>query len=144
MATRRRKPSSRQRSKTPHKETGPLSPPSQDLAKRILTEVGWEERIEGFFEAPMRGNMRELVYSFRDAANLLMADVSDPWSTRSGLLGYFEFNELQAWIRDVFGDKELAHAIAEVIKDDRCLKEQIESIKALMNYRLRQCEELLS
>jgi hypothetical protein len=119
-----------------------LSPPSESLAQKILTEVGWEERIEGFFEAPMRGNLREFIFRFSDAVSLLRADVSDPWSTSSGFFGYFEFNELQAWVRDVFGDTELADAIGEVITADKSLKEQIESIRSLMEVRLRQCEEI--
>jgi hypothetical protein len=118
-----------------------LSPPSKRLAKRILTEVGWEERIEGFFEAPMRGTLREYIFRFGDAALLLQADVSDPWSTRSGIFGYFEFHELEAWIRNVFGDKELADAIAAILAADNSLKDCIEKIKPLMELRLRQCKE---
>jgi hypothetical protein len=136
MATRRQ-------SSTTQESKPLLSPPSEDLARRILTEVGWEERIEGFFEAPMRGKLREYIFKFRDAANLLRADVSDPWSTSSGFFGYFEFNELQAWVRDVFGDRELADAIGNILAADASLKERIESIKSLMEHRLRQCEEML-
>ncbi len=120
-----------------------LSPPSEFLARKILTEVSWGERIEGFFEAPMSGRQREYIFKFRDAANLLKADVSDPWSTNSGFFGYFDFGELQAWIRDVFGDKELANATGEIIAAGASLKEQIESTKLLMNHRLAQCEEVL-
>jgi len=143
MATRRRQPARRPRSKPRKKNSGVLSPPSEDLARRILTEVRWEERIEGYFEAPMRGRLREFIFKFQDAANLLRVDVSDPWSTRSGIFGYFEFNELQAWVHDVFGDTELAAAIGEIIAADKSLKERIEGIKSLMEHRLRQCEEAL-
>ena len=140
MVTRRQMPSNK---RDRGKKTELLSPPSEDLAKRILAEVGWEDRIEGFYEAPMRGRLREFIFKFEDAANLLRADVSDPWSTRSGLFGYFEFKELQAWIRDVFGDHELADAIGSILAADASLKEQIESIQLLMQLRLRQCEEIL-
>ena len=120
-----------------------LSPPSEELAKRILTEVGWAERIEGFRYAPMVGDMREIIYSFRNATNLLVADIGNPWSRNSGFFGYFDFGELQTWVRDVFGDKELADAIGEKTKAGSSLKEQIEAIKPLMEQRLRQCEEML-
>jgi hypothetical protein len=143
MVNRRQHPSNKQGSKPRKKKAAVLSLPSLDLAKRILTEVGWEERIEGFFEAPMRGNLREFLFKFKDAANLLQVNVSDPWSTSSGIFGYFEFNELQAWIRDVFGDTELADAIGEILAADKSLKEQIESIKPLMELRISQCEEIL-
>jgi hypothetical protein len=143
MMMARRQPSKNQRSRQRRKKSELLSPPSEDLARRILTEVGWEERIEGFYEAPMRGNLREFIFRFADAANLLRAEVSDPWSTRSGLFGYFEFHELQAWVRDVFGDVELAEAIGGIIAADTSLKEQIERIKSLMEHRLHQCEELV-
>ena len=115
-----------------------LSPPSKRLARRILTEVDWEERIEGFFEAPMRGILREYIFKFADAAHLLQADVSDPWSTRSGVFGYFEFHELEAWVRNVFGDTELADAIAAIRAADNSLKERIEKIRPLMELRLKQ------
>jgi hypothetical protein len=141
MGTRSRQPSNARKPRPrKHKD---LSLPSISLAKRILAELGWEERIEGFFEAPMRGTLREFIFKFGDAVNLLRADVSDPWSTNSGFFGYFEFNELRGWIRDVFGDTELADAIGGVLAADKSLKEQIESIKHLMEQRLRQCEKIL-
>ncbi len=121
-----------------------LSAPSEDLAKRILTEVGWEERIEGFFEAPMRGPLRDFIFKFSDAASLLCADVSDPWSTSSGIFGYFDFGELESWIRNVFRDEELADAIREIVATDLGLKGNIEKIKPLMEERLRQCQEKIS
>ncbi len=105
--------------------------------------MGWEERIEGFFEAPMRGPVREYIFKFEDAANLLRADVSDPWSTRSGIFGYFEFRELEAWVRSVFGDRELADAIAAIAATDCSLKERIEKIKPLMELRLKQCKAIV-
>jgi len=120
-----------------------LRAPSEALARRILTEVGWEERLEGCFEAPMRGPVREFIYRFSDAANLLTADATDPWSTSSGVFGYFDFGELQAWVRDVFGDGELADRIAEIAAADCSLKERIERTKPLMDERLRQCRQLL-
>src|SRR4030042_3525024 len=112
MTTRRQQSSTKRKPKTRGKKPAPagkaLSLPSKELAKKILAEVGWEERIEGFFEAPMRGTLREYIFKFGDAAHLLQVDVSDPWSTRSGIFGYFEFGELEAWIRNVFGANELA------------------------------------
>jgi len=120
-----------------------LSPPSPELAGKILSELRWEERIEGFIEAPMMGPMREYIFKFSDAARLLQADASNPWSTRSGIFGYFEFHELENWIRSVFGDQELADAVAAIAANDISLKERVEKIKSLMELRLRQSEEVL-
>lgn len=128
---------------TPSDSKPTLSPPSRDMAKRILTEVGWQERLEGYRTVPMAGNLREFIFKFKDATNLLHANVGDPWSTRSGYFGYFDFDELIAWIRDVFGDTELASAISERITSDSSLKDKIEAAKPLMEQRLRQCEDIL-
>jgi hypothetical protein len=118
-----------------------LSPPSLDLAKRILTDVGWENRIEGFFDAPLRGRLREFLFKFEDATRLLRAEVFDPWSARSGLFGYFDFQELQAWIRNVFADTELADAIERATAENTSLKEQIDEIRLWMELRQQQCKD---
>jgi hypothetical protein len=124
----------------PH-STPKLSPPSQDLAGKILSELGWEQRIEGYRCIPMTGNLKEFIFKFKDATKLLHAHVGDPWSTSSGYFGFFDFDELLTWIRSVFGDEELASAISERIASDSSLKEKIEVAKPLMEQRLRQCEE---
>ena len=64
-------------------------------------------------------------------------------SSLSPLGSLYDLDELQKWVGEVYGDKELAETIGEKIKEGSSYKEQVEAIKPLMEQRLRQCERIV-
>ena len=60
----------------------------------------------------------------------------------SGSIGYIDPNKLEKWVGEVFGDKELAQAIGEKIREGNSYQERILPIRELMEQRLKQCKEI--
>ena len=105
-----------------------LQAPSRELAKRILTEVGFEHRLEGFSLRERSGPAPVTMYSFEEVVSLLN-------DTHPRL----DFEQLEGWIRGVIGDTELAERIAVAIKEGNNDRERTCSIRDLMEKRLNQC-----
>ena len=120
-----------------------LSEPSRELATKILTEVGFKERLVGVTMHPRAGNTDILIYSFEEATVLLHYDAGNLGIEATGSIGYINLNALQKWVGDIYGDKELAEIIRERIKAGGSFKEQVEYIKPLMEQRLRQCKGIV-
>ena len=125
------------------KEEMQLSQPSKELAKRLLTRVGFYERLIGYKMNPMQGNMEEAVYSFKDAINLLHIDIGDFNVRTTGSIGYIDPSRLERWVGETLGDKELAEAIGKKAEEGKSYKERVEAIKPLMEQRLKQCREIV-
>jgi len=107
---------------------GKLRFPSNDLSKRILTEVGFEDRLEGFSLHERIGPNAVTMYSFEEVVSLL----NDPHPR-------LDFKQLEEWIRSVMGDTDLAKHIAQAIKEGNNDQERTFSIRDLMEERLSQC-----
>ena len=120
-----------------------LSAPSIELATKLLTEVGFNERLVGVSMHPMAGNIEASIYSFEEATNFLHCDEGDLRIRNTGSIGYINLDELKKWVGEVFGDKELAETIGEKIEKGSNYKEQVEVIQTLMEQRLRQCEKIV-
>jgi len=120
-----------------------LSEPTKELATRLLSEVGFKERLVGVTMHPKAGNIGASIYSFEEAANLLHYDAGDLRIRGTGSIGYIDLYDLQKWVGGVYGDKELAETIGEKIKEGSSYKEQVEAIKPLMEQRLRQCKKIV-
>jgi len=120
-----------------------LSQPSKEMAKRLLTLVGFKERLTGTKMVAMAGDMRESIYSFKEAVSFLHFNVGVLTERGSGSIGYINPVELEKWVRDVFGDFELAEAIGEKTKENSNYKDQVEAIMPLMEQRLKQCKEII-
>jgi hypothetical protein len=108
--------------------TRKLSVPSDDLRKRILSEINFEDRLEGFSLRERSGPMPVTVYSFDEVVSLL----ADPHPR-------LDFRELEGWIRRVMGDTELAEKIAGAIQKGSNDRERTCLIRELMEERLNQC-----
>ena len=119
-----------------------LSEPSKELTTRLLSEITFKERLVGVYMHSMAGNIEESIYSFEEAVDLLHFDAGELRIRGSGSIGYIDLDELQKWVGDVFGDKELAEAIGEKIKEGSSYKERVLPIKVLMQQRLNQCKEI--
>jgi len=125
------------------KEKIQLSKPSKELAKRLLTQVGFKDRLIGYKMTPMQGNLEESIYSFKDANEFLWFDFGEFGVKSSGSIGYIDPIKLEKWIFEVFGDKELAEAIGKKTKESNNYKERLEAIKPLVEQRLKQCWEII-
>jgi hypothetical protein len=105
-----------------------LSVPSEGLVSRILSEVGFEERIIGYRLRERTGPISITLYSFEEVVGLL--NDTHP---------RIDFNRLEKWIREVMGDRELAGKIKKVIDEDGSDQERTFRIRNLMGERLLQC-----
>ena len=119
-----------------------LLKPSRELSVKLLSELNFQESIVGYKMHSMAGSTQNYLYSFEDVVNFLHFDAGDLNIRGSGSIGYIDLNKLQEWVAGVFGDKELAEAIGEKIKEGSSYKESVELIKPLMEQRLKQCEEI--
>ena len=109
-----------------------LRDPSRELAKRILTEVDFEDRLVGFSLHERTGPNPVTMYSFEEVVSLL----NDPHPR-------LDFNELETWIRKTMRDKELADQIADAVRMESSDQNRSLHIKELMEERLDQCKRLI-
>lgn len=123
-----------------------LSEPSMELAERLLSEVGFEERFVGTKMTPMAGNRVSSIYSFEEAVDFLHMDSLEDLLAVGGRssVGYLDLDQLKRWVREVFGDKELAEEMGKEIKKSNSYMDKVKIIKQLMQQRLSQCNKWLS
>lgn len=111
---------------------GELKDPPRELAKRILTEVGFENRLTGFSLRERAGAQPVWMYSFKEVVSLLNAPHP-----------CLDFKALESWIREIMGDQELAARIAAALKKGQSDQDRFRSMKHLMELRLNQCKKLM-
>ncbi len=107
-----------------------LSEPANELATRILAEVGFEDRLIGYRLKERSGLMSITLYSFEEVV-VLLSD-SNP---------RIDFNRLESWIRETMGDSELAGKVKQVIAVDTSGQDKSFLIRDLMIERLLQCKK---
>jgi hypothetical protein len=105
-----------------------LTSPSKGLAKRILAEVGFEDRITGYRLREKTGIMAIRLYSFEEVVGLL----NDPHPR-------LDFALLQRWVSETMEDPELAGRIGDAIQEDTSEQTRSIRIRDLMAQRLYQC-----
>jgi hypothetical protein len=108
-----------------------LLKPDKKLSKKIVTELGYEQRIEGFRLRERAGVIPAAMYSFEEVTAFL----SDPYPR-------IDFLNLAQWIRNVFEDHELAENIDKVIKTNLSDHEKTSRIRDFMEIRLIQCKKM--
>lgn len=90
------------------KDVSALTPPSVELAERILREVSWAEKLEAYICDTGSGEAAEHVLQVRHLHNLMrgMSEsfVVDP-------------EKLRAWVGDVLGDEEMAAEIGRLLDE---------------------------
>ncbi len=90
-----------------------LKEPSAELAARLRAEVGQSDKITGLKMSVMGGTNPMPLYSLAAAASFLRIgsyeEAMRPNSQET--IGYIDLTALEAWVRGVFGDDELADAI---------------------------------
>jgi hypothetical protein len=107
-----------------------LSKPSRELAKRILSEVDFEERIEGFRLRERAGIIPTTMYSFVEVVGFL----SDEFPR-------MDFIELALWLEEVIKDHELSEKIREEAQSEVSDREKTLRIRDLMGIRLVQSKK---
>jgi hypothetical protein len=106
--------------------------PSRELATKILTEVGFEDRLTGFILRERSGPRPAIMYRFEEVVSLL----NDPHPR-------LDFSELERWVRETMGDTELAGEIAVAVRSEPSDQDRSLRIKKLMEQRLDQCKRLI-
>jgi hypothetical protein len=108
-----------------------LKTPSGKLAERILTDVAYEHRIEGFRLRERAGILPATLYSFGEIVGFL----SDSFPR-------IDFQELTIWIRDIIEDPELADEIERLVAANGSDLEKTKQIRDLMGLRIIQCKKI--
>lgn len=108
-----------------------LQAPSKKLATKILTEVGFDDRLIGFKLHERVGPISITMYSFEEVVRLL-----------NDLNSRLDFKRLETWIRKVMRDEELGEKIAVAVEKDSSNQDKSWRICNLMNERLSQCKAL--
>ncbi len=108
---------------------GKLRVPPDDLKKRILAEVGFEDRLNGFCLRERSGPTSVIMYSFEEVVSLL----NDPYPR-------LDFVELETWIKKTMRDEELADRVAEAVRNGSSDQDRSLRISALLMERLDQCK----
>ncbi len=107
---------------------GKLNGPSKGLIKRILAEVAFEDRLEGYRLRERSGPFPVLMYRFEEVVSFL--NDSHP---------RLDFKKLEGWVRRIMGDAELAERITTAIKKGNSDQERMHLIRNWMKERLNQC-----
>jgi hypothetical protein len=108
------------------------SDPTLKLAKRVLAEVDFDDRLFGFKLKLRSGPTPVTMYSFPEVVAFLRDD-----NPRIDIAG------LQIWVKDVMGDRELAGIIDKAIDEDDTDYKKTEIVRELMEIRLDQCKRLV-
>lgn len=108
-----------------------LTPPSREVAARIVREVGFEDRLIGS-SLHLRAGIRVLsLYSLEEVFLLL----KEPHP-------HIDLDQLESWIRTVIQDGELADRMKTVIGQKTADQDVVPLIRDLMGWRLIQCKQL--
>ena len=110
---------------------GYLSMPSKEIVANVLNEVDFDDRFFAGRYHEKSGVKKETAYTFKKLVDIL----NDP-------LPLINLNRLEEWVRKIMRDKELAKKISETLEQEDVYRRQVNRIKALMEERLNQCEEM--
>jgi hypothetical protein len=108
-----------------------LTKPSRDLAERVLSEVGFEDRLIVYKLHRRAGPMQVTLYSFEEAVGFLFGAFPQP-----------DFVELARWTEAVIKDPELADRIRELADKKASDMKKILALRQLMGTRLQQCRQI--
>jgi hypothetical protein len=109
-----------------------LSKPSKELARRILTDVAFEDRIEGFRLRERTGIIPATLYSYSEVVGFL----SDPFPR-------IDLPELASWVHGIMKDTELAGKIEDISSSAGSDLEKTKHIGNIMGFRLDQCKKIV-
>ena len=105
----------------------PFQPPTTELAKKILGEVDFQNRLVGHRMRRRMGPVPVSLYSFEDIVRFLTQDIPQ-----------MDLDDLKTWVGEKIGDKDLARAIEEIGRKEMDDSEKLQHIRGLMAARLAQ------
>ena len=109
----------------------PFQPPTKELATRILGEVDFQDRLIGHKMRMRMGPVPVSLYSFDQVVRFLTEDIPQ-----------IDLDDLEAWVGEKIGDKDLARAIGEIGLRDLDEPEKLLHIRGLMMARLGQSRRI--
>ncbi len=109
----------------------PFQPPTTELARRILGEVDFHDRLIGHKMRMRMGPVPVSLYSFEEVVRFLTEDIPQ-----------MDLDDLQAWVGEKIGDRDLAGAIEEISRREMDDPEKYLHIKGLMAARLGQSRRI--
>ena len=107
----------------------PFQPPTTELAKKILGEVDFQDRLVVHRMRRRMGPVPVSLYSFEEIVRFLTQDIPQ-----------IDLDDLRTWIGEKIGDKDLARAIEEIGRREMDDPEKLLHIRGLMAARLAQCK----
>jgi hypothetical protein len=109
----------------------PFQPPTRELARKILGEVDFQDRLIGHKMRMRMGPVPISLYSFEEVVRFLTEDIPQ-----------MDLDALQAWVGEKIGDKDLARAIEEIGRRELDEPEKLLHIRGLMTARLGQSRRI--
>jgi len=110
-----------------------LNEPGLELAGRVVTEVGFDDRLFGYRLQPRVGPVAMTFYSFEEVTTFLF----DP-------MPYLDRATLECWLQDVMGDEEVAESIRDVAASGDADFKKMQLVGGLMVERLGQCKSVMA
>lgn len=115
--------------------SGPLSLPSEDLARKILGRVPYKNRLPAGRLMPPVGIIAGDVRSLPELHLLLVPDVRS--------LPGINVKALPEWIGGVIGDGDLADSVQTIVQASLCYVETCVKIYEVVGHRLDQAREMV-
>ena len=109
----------------------PFQPPTEELARKILGEVDFQDRLIGHKMRRRMGPVPVSLYSFGEVVRFLTEDIPQ-----------IDLDDLQVWVGEKIGDKDLARAIGEIGRREMDDPEKLLHIRGLMMARLGQSRRI--
>lgn len=113
--------------------TAALTAPSPQLVARILREVDFDGRFEGYCLRERSGPRPMTMYRFEE----VVAFFNDRQPR-------FDLDELQAWLRHSMMDEELARCVGDTRATAPSEQARCARIRELFEERLQQCRQVCS
>lgn len=94
-----------------------LTNPTPELRERLLTELGPDKRLVGMKMSAMGGSNPVALHSFTAAAGFVQVPPYEQAIRPNSqvTVGYVDLRALSRWLREVFGDDELATIVDETL-----------------------------
>ena len=109
----------------------PFKPPTTALARKILGEVDFQDRLIGHRLHKRMGPVPVSLYSVEEVVRFLSND-----------LPQMDLDDLKAWVDEKIGDTDLAGAIEEISRKKMDDPEKLLHITGLMAARLSQSRRI--
>lgn len=129
-----------------------FSVPSRELAEKLLTRLSGKDIATACSADPYSGSANYYIYSLEEMASFLDVDM-DSIANMAGTIHFIDPEVLEKWIRNTYGDEELADAISEQTDVYKNCQDSVEyhikqlsiinPVKELLVRRLEQCREIL-